>query len=78
MQIVTSWMEEGIERGIEQGRKQGELALLNRQLNRRFGSLSSQLQQQIENLSIPQLEDLGEAMLDFTSVADLEAWLAGK
>ncbi|MDJ0795612.1 MAG: DUF4351 domain-containing protein [Calothrix sp. MO_167.B12] len=74
MQIVTSWMEEG----IEKGKKQGELALLNRQLNRRFGSLSSQLQEQIENLSIPQLEDLGEAMLDFTSVADLEAWLAGK
>jgi Domain of unknown function (DUF4351)/Putative transposase, YhgA-like len=74
MQIVTSWMEEG----IEQGKKQGELALLNRLLHRRFGSLSPQLQEQIENLSIPQLEDLGEAMLDFASIADLEAWFVGK
>ncbi len=82
MQIVTSWMEEGIEqgieRGIEQGRKQGELALLNRQLNRRFGSLSPQLQEIIDNLPIPQLEELGEALLDFTTIDDLSAWFEGK
>jgi flagellar biosynthesis/type III secretory pathway protein FliH len=78
MQIVTSWMEEGIERGIEQGKKQGELALLNRQLNRRFGSLSPQLQERIDNLSIAQLEELGEALLDFTTIEDLEAWFEGK
>jgi predicted transposase/invertase (TIGR01784 family) len=74
MQIVTSWMEEGIERG----RKQGELAMLNRQLNRRFGSLSPQLQERIENLPISELEELGEALLDFTAIEDLEAWFAGK
>ncbi|GAX41169.1 hypothetical protein NIES4075_21380 [Tolypothrix sp. NIES-4075] len=73
MQIVTSWMEEG----IEQGRKQGELALLNRQLNRRFGSLSPQLQERIDNLPIPQLEELGEALLDFTTIDDLSAWFEG-
>ena len=27
-------------------------------------------------LTIAQLEDLGEALLDFASVTDLEAWLA--
>lgn len=75
MQIVTSWMEQGIEQGIEQGRKQGELALLNRLLNRRFGSLPVQLQQQIENLSIPQLEELAEEILDFTNIEQLTAWL---
>jgi hypothetical protein len=78
MQIVTSWMEEGIEQGIERGRKQGELALLNRLLTRRFGSLSPQLQEQVENLSIPQLEELGEALLDFSSIDDLSAWFVNK
>jgi flagellar biosynthesis/type III secretory pathway protein FliH len=78
MQIVTSWMEEGIEQGIEQGKKQGELALLNRLLNRRFGLLSPQLQERIDNLSIAQLEELGEALLDFTTIEDLEAWFEGK
>jgi predicted transposase YdaD len=67
-----------MEEGIEQGRKQGELALLNRQLNRRFGSLSPQLQERIENLSIAQLEELGEALLDFTTIEDLEAWFEGE
>ncbi|MCU0532932.1 MAG: DUF4351 domain-containing protein [Hydrococcus sp. Prado102] len=29
----------------------------------------------LETLSIEQLEDLGEALLDFTSLTDLQAWL---
>jgi hypothetical protein len=31
--------------------------------------------ERITGLSIEQLENLGEALLDFSSVADLEAWL---
>jgi predicted transposase YdaD len=70
MQIVTSWMRQG----LEQGEKQGELKLLMRLLNRRLGEISPQLKGRIENLSTPELENLGEALLDFSSVADLEAW----
>ncbi|BAZ22341.1 hypothetical protein NIES4073_32230 [Kalymmatonema gypsitolerans NIES-4073] len=70
MQIVTSWMR----KGLEQGEKQGELKLLMRQLNRRLGEISLQLKGKIENLSTPELENLGEALLDFYSVEDLEAW----
>jgi hypothetical protein len=36
MQIVTSWMEQGIEQGIERG----ERSLILRQLNRRVGVLA--------------------------------------
>ncbi len=70
MQIVTSWMRQG----LEQGEKQGELKLLMRQLNRRLGEISPQMKGRIENLSTSELENLGEALLDFSSVADLEAW----
>ncbi|WP_029631678.1 DUF4351 domain-containing protein [[Scytonema hofmanni] UTEX B 1581] len=70
MQIVTSWMRQG----LEQGEKQGELKLLMRQINRRFGEISPDLKGRIENLSTPELENLGEALLDFSYVADLEAW----
>ncbi|WP_392530930.1 Rpn family recombination-promoting nuclease/putative transposase [Nostoc sp. C117] len=70
MQIVTSWMRQG----LEQGEKQGELKLLMRLLNRRLGEISPQIKGRIENLSTPELENLGEALLDFSSVADLEAW----
>jgi Domain of unknown function (DUF4351) len=33
------------------------------------------LQTQIEALSLPQLEDLGEALLEFSRPEDLEDWL---
>ncbi|MBD2676531.1 MULTISPECIES: DUF4351 domain-containing protein [Nostoc] len=74
MQIVTSWMRQGLEQGLEQGEKKGELKLLMRQLNRRLGEISPQMKARIENLSTFELENLGEALLDFSSVADLEAW----
>ncbi|WP_442945141.1 DUF4351 domain-containing protein [Nostoc sp.] len=32
----------------------------------------------ITGLPLPVLEDLSEALLDFTSVADLQSWLAGR
>ncbi|MEB3178440.1 MAG: DUF4351 domain-containing protein [Nostocaceae cyanobacterium] len=75
MQIVTSWMEEGIEQGLERGKKQEAVLLILRLLNRRVGVLTPQLQERIQSLSTTQLEDLAEALLDFTTVADLEAWL---
>lgn len=75
MQIVTSWMRQGLEQGLEQGQKQGELKLVMRLLNRRLGEITPLLQARIENLSITQLENLGEALLDFTSLSDLEAWM---
>ncbi|MCY7283709.1 MAG: DUF4351 domain-containing protein [Cyanobacteria bacterium CAN_BIN43] len=72
MEVVTSWMEAGIERGIERG----ERSLILRQLNRRFGSLPQVTQAQVEALSLERLELLGEALLDFTSLVELENWLA--
>ncbi|MBW4663191.1 MAG: DUF4351 domain-containing protein [Chroococcus sp. CMT-3BRIN-NPC107] len=70
MEIVTSWMEQGI--------KQGEVALILRQLNRRFGSIAPELETQIRSLAIAQLENLGEALLDFADASDLVAWLSGQ
>jgi predicted transposase YdaD len=52
-----------------------EFKFLYRQLNRRFGEIETSLVEQIRELSTEQLEALGEAFLDFESVADLDAWL---
>lgn len=64
-----------IEKGEQRGRKQGEIAMLLRQLTRRVGAIAPDIENQIQQLSIPQLEDLGEALLDFSSVNDLTSWL---
>ncbi|NJM21748.1 MAG: DUF4351 domain-containing protein [Richelia sp. RM2_1_2] len=63
------------ERAIQEGNLQGEQRLVIRQLNRRIGEIDSSLIEQVNGLSIEQLESLGEALLDFSEVADLEAWL---
>ncbi|MEW5859891.1 MAG: DUF4351 domain-containing protein [Cyanobacteriota bacterium] len=60
---------------LQKGQQRGEVALIMRQLTRRFGAIAPELQTKIQQLSIPQLEDLGEALLDFSSVNDLIAWL---
>jgi hypothetical protein len=46
-----------------------------RLLNRRFGSIAPNIEEQIRRLSVNQLEDLGEAILDFQSETDLTSWL---
>ncbi len=57
-----------------EGRQQGEANLILRQLKRRIGEVSPQLSQKIKSLSIEQLENLGDALLDFQSMEDLEKW----
>lgn len=65
-----------LQKGEQRGKKQEALALILRQLPRRIGPVTPQLQEQIRSLSVPQLEDLGEALLDFSSETDLINWLA--
>ncbi|MBN3940658.1 MAG: DUF4351 domain-containing protein [Nostoc sp. NMS9] len=67
--------QRGREQAIQEGNKQGEQRLVIRQLNRRIGEMDMSLIERIQGLSIEQLENLGEALLDFSSVADLETWL---
>ncbi len=63
------------QRDREQAIQSGEQRLVLRLLNRRIGKIDATLIERIKGLSIEQLENLGEALLDFSSVADLEAWL---
>ncbi|MEA5509265.1 DUF4351 domain-containing protein [Crocosphaera sp. UHCC 0190] len=57
-----------------QGKQKGEANLVLRQLNRRIGEVSADFVTQIRGLSVEQLENLGEALLDFKTEADLKQW----
>jgi predicted transposase/invertase (TIGR01784 family) len=72
---ITKATRIGIEQGIRQGIEQGKLELVVRLLERRVGPLSPETQTRIAQLSTQQLENLGEALLDFASVSDLTTWL---
>jgi predicted transposase YdaD len=67
----------GAKEGKAEGRQEGEAQLIIRLLKRRCGVLSPNQEAQIRSLDLNQLESLGEALLDFTTIADLEAWLNG-
>jgi Domain of unknown function (DUF4351) len=71
---VTNAERFGFERGIEQG-LQHERSLILRLLTRRIGTIAPNIDTQIAALSVAQLEALGEALLDFSSSADLDEWL---
>jgi len=54
------------------------LKMINRLLKRRFGDVNDLLMTKIRNLSADGLEDLGEALFDFSDIADLVTWLNHK
>jgi predicted transposase YdaD len=60
---------------IERGKREEALSFTLRLLTRRIGEVAPDLQAQIQNLPTFQLEELGLALLDFSSPDDLTAWL---
>jgi hypothetical protein len=71
MPYVTS-----VERiGYQRGRQEEAGALVQRQLRRRFGPLAQETEDQIVALPLERVEALGEDLLDFNSLVDLDAWL---
>ena len=74
-QILKEGIQEGRQEGWQEGRQEGEVQLVLRLLKRRFGALDEGLQQQIQRLSVEQLETLAEELLDFSTLQDLETWL---
>lgn len=91
LQIVTSWMEEGLEKGLEQGlergleqgleqgrqegQQEGECKLILRFIQQRFPDHFLALEEKIRALSLEQLELLGDRLFGFEAIAELEAWL---
>jgi predicted transposase/invertase (TIGR01784 family) len=67
--------QEILEEGEQRGKQIGERRLVIRLLTRRVGELPPDIGAQLANLSLEELENLGEALLDFTSLLDLQSWL---
>ncbi len=72
----TKVYREALDEGLEQGRSEEAQSLVFRLLNRRVGAIAPETEAQIRKLSLTQIEQLGEALLDFSDRADLDQWLA--
>ena len=83
MQYVTSWerlgredgLKEGQQIGLQRGRQDEAVAITLRQLQRKVGTLSERVEKRIRKLPLEKVEQLSEALLDFTALRDLNAWL---
>ncbi|PSF34930.1 hypothetical protein C7H19_18150 [Aphanothece hegewaldii CCALA 016] len=76
--IYQDILAKGEVKGKAEGIQEGEARMILRLLNRRFGQIRPEVSQQIQSLSVEQLEGLGEALLDFTGESDLRTWLLGQ
>jgi predicted transposase/invertase (TIGR01784 family) len=76
----TRFYQEIAEEENEKGRQEESLRLVSRMLRHKFGihAALQQAEQELPKLSVEQLEDLAEALLDFTESQELTRWLASK
>lgn len=78
MPFVTHWERRGERRGRKEGRKEGILETVLPQLKKKVGEMDAEIKAQVEKLSLARLTQLSEALLDFSELTDLEAWLNQK
>jgi predicted transposase YdaD len=71
----TRVYREAEEKGNVKGRQEEAQGLILRQLKRRVGNVSLDLEARVKTLPLAQLEELGEALLDFSQMDDLVTWL---
>jgi predicted transposase YdaD len=74
-EVFAEGQQQGLQEGREEGRHEEGVALIVRLLQRRCGVLTPEVKECLACLSLEQLETLGEALLDFRGLADLEQWL---
>jgi predicted transposase YdaD len=70
----TRVYQEAVAEGEGIGEVREGQTLILRLLKRRVGNISIDLEARIKTLPLTQLEELGEALLDFSQMSDLVAW----
>ena len=78
LQKQELWIQDqqiAIEIAREQVTKTAQLSLILRQLVRRLGTIQPETENSIRQLSVEELENLGEAVVDFNHPSDLTVWL---
>jgi predicted transposase/invertase (TIGR01784 family) len=75
-EILAEGEVKGKTQGLAEGRVGEARILIIRLLTRKLGNISPKLLAKIEALPLERVESLGEDLLDFTSIANLEQWLS--
>ena len=73
--IYLEQIEKITRKAVEKARTDEGRLLVLKQLNRKLGALLPELTTKVSELSLDRVEALGEDLLDFQVVGDLENWL---
>ena len=71
LSLAEQFIAEGHEKGRQEGSQSTLVSTLERLLTRRFGDLPQPVRARLHSASIPELEDLTDAILDAPSLKDL-------
>jgi hypothetical protein len=74
MNLSPAYLQQREEWKLE-GKLEEATSLILKMVRKRFGEISEDVSQNICNLSLEQLEELGEALLDFQSFSELDSGL---
>jgi hypothetical protein len=75
MQEIDTIYRAEMSRARQEGQQEGQIDLILRQLTRRVGSQSIDLQDRVKDLPLERLKNLGEDLMDFSQTEDLVSWL---
>lgn len=78
LQNEEEWIQDqriALDLAKEQVTKTAQQSLILRQIVRRLGTIQPETENSIRQLGVQELEELGDAVLDFNSLSDLTAWL---
>ncbi len=73
--LMPTLAEKWVEQGVEQGKRSALLSMLMKQANRKFGAMDAMSISQLESLPTSDMEQLGEIILDLTSLSELRDWI---
>ena len=69
--FAQRYRDEGMQQGIQEGRVEGERRVLERLLQRRFGTLSAEDTERLTDASMEDLETWAENVLDAQTLDDV-------
>ena len=78
MEYVSSVERIGFRKGMQEGMQKGSLALLCRQISRRFNVSPNHVRSMLEGLGTSEIEELGERLFDAKSLEEIREWAEKK
>jgi predicted aldo/keto reductase-like oxidoreductase len=73
-EVAMTVAEQIRQKALTEGEGKGRAIIIQKQINKRFGVISSFLEQKLRNSRLDMLDRFGESIFDFSNLKDAEKW----